>query len=235
MSSDWMHRGWENLQYSLETGKSAVERSLGMPIFDWLAKNPKDASLFSETMVGVHGEEPATIAAAYDFSSLGTIVDVGGANGNLLTTILEKHRSPRGVLFDLPHVVKDAPALIQARGLSDRITIQAGSFFDSVPGGGDAYLLSHIIHDWSEYQCLTILGNCRRAMGPGALLIIEMVIPPGNDPHPGKILDIMMLVGPGGQERTEEEYRTLLGKAALRLNRVVPTASAASIVEAFPA
>jgi hypothetical protein len=152
---------------------------------------------------------------------------VGGATGNLLTTIFAAHPGPRGILFDLPHVVRDAPPLIQARGLSARVTIEPGSFFQTVPSGGDAYLLSHIIHDWSEEQCLTILGNCRRAMAPASrLLIIEMVLPEGNVPHFGKILDLMMLVGPGGRERTEPEYRELLGKAGFRLNKLFPTTSA---------
>jgi hypothetical protein len=134
----------------------------------------------------------------------------------------------------MPHVVRDAPTLLQARGLADRIKIAAGSFFESVPAGGDAYLLSHIIHDWSEEQCLTILGNCRRAMKPGSrLLIIEMVLPTGDTPHPGKMFDIVMLVLPGGQERTEPDYRALLDKAKFRLTRVVPTESAVSVVEAF--
>jgi len=122
----------------------------------------------------------------------------------------------------------EAPA-----GLMNRVSIKPGNFFENVPSGADAYLLSHIIHDWTEDQCLTILGNCRRAMNPASrLLIIEMVLPPGNTPHPGKLLDLMMLVGPGGRERTEQEYATLLGKAGLRLNRVVPTESAVSVVEA---
>ena len=187
-------------------------------------------------MIGFHGAEPPAVAAAYDFSSMGTIVDVGGATGHLLTTILARFPQPRGVLFDLGHVVRDAPALIQARGLSDRVGIESGSFFEKVPPGGDAYLLSHIIHDWSEEQCLTILGNCRRAMSPGSrLLLIEMVLPPGDAPHPGKVLDLMMLVGPGGQERTEPEYGELLHKAHFRLERVVPTTTPVSIVEASPA
>src|SRR5262245_36383028 len=204
-----------------------------MPIFDCLGKHPEQASMFSETMVGFHGAEPATVAAAYDFSELKTIVDVGGATGNLLTTILGRYPKSRGILYDLPHVVRDASALIKARGLTDRVTIQAGSFFESVPTGGDAYLLSHVIHDWPEEQCLTILGNCRRAMNSNSrLLIIEMVLPAGDTPHPGKMLDMMMLVGPGGQERTEQEYGTLLAKAKLRLTRVVPTESPVSVVEA---
>ena len=233
LASDWMSRGLGQLLYSVETGKSGFEKSLGMPIFDWLAKHPQEASMFSETMVGIHGAEPPAVAAAYDFSSFATIVDVGGATGHLLTTILRQYPGPRGILYDLPHVVRDAPTLIQARGLAERITVESGSFFERVPNGGEAYLLSHIIHDWTEDQCLTILGHCRRAMKPGSrLLIIEMVLPAGNAPHPGKMLDMMMLVGPGGQERTEHEYATLLGKAGFHLTRVVPTASPVSVVEA---
>jgi O-methyltransferase domain/Dimerisation domain len=236
LASDWMSRGWEHLLSSVKTGKSGFEQSLGMPLFDWLANHREEASMFSETMVGFHGAEPPTVAAAYDFSGLTTIVDVGGATGNLLTTILGRYPGSRGILYDLPHVVRDAPSLIQLRGLADRVTIEAGSFFERVPSGGDAYLLSHIIHDWTEAQCLTILGNCRREMNSRSrLLIIEMVLPTGDTPHPGKILDMMMLVGPGGQERTEQEYGKLLGKAGLRLTRIVPTASAASVVEAVVA
>jgi O-methyltransferase domain len=217
----------------VQPGKSGFEKLLGMGIFDWLAKHPEEASLFSETMVGFHGAEPSAVAAAYDFSELKTIVDVGGATGNLLTAILARYPKSSGILYDLPHVVRDAPKLIEARGLAQRVTIQAGSFFDSVPSGGDAYLLSHIIHDWSEEQCLTILGHCRRAMkSDSRLLIIEMVLPPGDTSHPGKVLDMMMLVGPGGQERTEEDYGKLLAKAKLHLARVVPTESAVSVVEA---
>ncbi len=233
LASDWMSHGWGHLLYSVQTGKSGFDQSLGMPFFDWLAKHPEKVSLFSETMVGIHGAEPAAVSAAYDFSGFSTIVDVGGATGHLLTTVLGRYSVPRGILYDLPHVVRDAPALIESRSLTDRVTIESGSFFEKVPDGGDAYLLSHIIHDWSENQCLTILGHCRRAMKPQSrLLIIEMVLPAGDIPHPGKVLDMMMLVGPGGQERTEQEYGTLLSKAGLRLTRVVPTASPVSVVEA---
>jgi O-methyltransferase domain/Dimerisation domain len=236
LAGDWCANGFGELLYSVQTGKSGVEKYLGMPVFDWFGQNPEMAALFSETMVGFHGAEPAAVAAAYDFSKMKTIVDVGGATGNLLTTVLGRAPGARGILYDLPHVVRDAPALIQSRGLTDRVTIEAGSFFERVPGGGDAYLLSHVIHDWSEAQCLTILGHCRRAMNPGGrLLLIEMVLPPGNAPHPGKLLDMMMLVGPGGRERTEQEYGTLLEKAGFRLTRVVPTQSTVSVIEATTA
>jgi hypothetical protein len=233
LAGNSISRAWENLVYSLRTGKPAFDQAHGAPIFDWLAAHPDEASLFGETMIGFHGAEPAAVAAAYDFSGLRTVVDVGGGTGNLLTTILAAQPGPHGVLFDLPHVVREASALIQKRGLTDRVEIQSGSFFEKVPEGGDAYLLSHIIHDWTEEQCITILGHCRRAMKPdGRLLVVEMVLPPGDAPHPGKMLDMMMLVVPGGQERTADEYRALFGKAGLRLTRVVPTASAVSIVEA---
>jgi O-methyltransferase len=187
-------------------------------------------------MIGIHGMEPAAVAEAYDFSNVGTIVDVGGASGHMLATILGRYPAPRGVLYDLPHVVKDAPALFAARGVADRVTIEGGSFFERVPEGGDAYLLSHIIHDWDEEKCLTILGHCRSAMKPGGrVLVVEMVLPEGDAPHPGKMLDLVMLTIPGGQERTAQEYAPLLEKAGLHLTRVVPTASAVSVVEAVRA
>lgn len=184
-------------------------------------------------MVGIHGAEPPAVAAAYDFSPLATIVDVGGATGNMLGYILKRHSQPRGILFDRPHVVTDAPALLRAHGVEGRVSIEHGSFFDSVPAGGDAYILSHIIHDWNEDQCLTILGNCRKAMKRGAkLLIVEFVLPEGDTPHFGKIADMVMLTIPGGEERTSAEYETLLAAAGLRMTRVLPTASDVSIVEA---
>ena len=235
LGGEMVTRSLDQFLYSIQTGKTGFQKAFGMPAFDWLAAHPKEASLFNDTMVGVHGMEPAAVAAAYDFSAFQTITDIGGSTGNMLTTILAKHTGPRGILFDMAHVVREAPALIKQRGMTDRIRIEAGSFFESVPAGADAYIFSHIIHDWDEQQCLTILGNCRRAMKPSArLLLVEMVLPSGDTPHPGKLLDIMMLLLPGGQERTPEEYSALLDKAGFRMTRVVPTASPVSIVEAAP-
>jgi hypothetical protein len=228
-------RAWEEFPYAVKTGHTGMKKAWGMPIFEYLNQHPEEASHFSEAMVGIHGAEPPAVAAAYDFSALETIVDVGGATGNLLTTILTRHPQPRGVLFDLPHVIQDAPRLIEKQGLTNRITIEAGNFFERFPVGGDAYLLSHIIHDWPEDQCLKILENCRQVMQPDSkLLIIEMVLPAGDTPHPGKLLDMSMLVITGGEERTEEEYEALLGKAGFRLTGVVPTESAVSIIETAP-
>ena len=226
---------WTNLSHSLKTGRPATDEVFGKPLFDYIGERPELVSLFSETMVGFHGREPAAVSTAYDFDALGSVVDVGGATGNLLVHILQRHKKPRGVLFDLPHVVHDAVAFLAAHDMTDRVAIESGNFFEAVPQGYDAYVLSHIIHDWNEDQCQTILANCRRAIAPkGRLLIVEMVLPEGDAPHHGKMLDMMMLVGPGGQERTGEEYRALLEKANFRMTRVVPTASDVSIVEAVP-
>jgi hypothetical protein len=229
-------KSWEEMIYCLQTGKTGVEKAFGMPAFDYLAQHPDEASLFSETMIGIHGDEPPAVAEAYDFSRFATVADIGGASGNLLAAILTRHRTPKGLLFDLPHVVRDAPPLLKARGVADRVRIESGSFFETVPAGAECYVMSHIIHDWSEAQCLTILGHCRKAVpSNGRLLLVEMVLPPGDGFHPGKILDMTMLVMPGGQERTPDEYAALLGKARFRMERVVPTASAVSLVEAVPA
>jgi hypothetical protein len=228
-------RSLDNLLHSTQTGKTGFEHAFGMPVFDWLGANPVEASLFNLTMVGFHGMEPPAVAEAYDFSAFQTIADVGGSTGNMLATILARHPQPRGILFDLPHVVSAAPALLDQRGVADRVRIEAGSFFDGVPAGADAYVLSHVIHDWNEDQCLTILGHCRRAMpSPGRLLLVEMVLPEGNAPHPGKLLDMIMLTAPGGEERTPAQYSALLDRAGFRMTRVVPTASLVSIVEAVP-
>lgn len=233
LAGQWAWRAWEDFPYSIETGSTAMEKAWGMPIFEFFGTHPQEASYFSEAMNGFHGDEPPAVAEAYNFSEFDTIVDVGGAVGNLLTTILDRHPKPRGVLFDLPHVVREAPKFVEARGHTDCVTIEDGNFFETVPAGGDAYLLSHIIHDWNEDQCLTILANCRKVMKPSSkLLIIEMVLPAGDTPHLGKMLDMVMLALPGGEERTEQEYGTLLSKAGFHLTQVVPTNSAVSIVEA---
>jgi hypothetical protein len=184
-------------------------------------------------LMGINSGDAPAIAAAYDFSAYSHIADIGGATGHILTTVLASHPGPHGTLFDLPHNQAGATELIQSRGMADRVTFSAGSFFESIPSGCDLYMLSHVIHDWSEEQCLTILRHCHRAMSARSrLLIIEMVLPEGNAFHPGKALDITMLTLAGGQERSEPEYRALLEKANFQLTRVIPTNSAVSIVEA---
>jgi len=231
--SSWVGASFANLLHSVQTGRAGFEKAHGMPFFDYLAQRPEVSSVFSEAMVGFHGAEPPAVAAAYDFSSFRTVVDVGGGTGNMLAAILARHPEPRGLLFDRAHVVVEANKLLKTEGVVNRVTIEAGDFFQAVSAGGDAYILSHILHDWNDEQCLTILGHCRKAMQPdGRLLIVEMVLPPGDAPHPGKILDMVMLVLTGGRERTEAEYADLLDKAGFRLNCVVATHSPVSVLEA---
>ena len=227
---------WKEFDHGLFTGDTGFEKAHGMGLFQYLQHNPGMAQFFSETMVGFHGREPPAVAEAYDFSGIGSLVDVGGASGNMLGHVLSRHNGVRGVLYDLPHVVADAPPLLATFGVQDRVTIESGNFFESVPAGHDAYLLSHIIHDWDDGENATILGNVREAMKPdGKLLIVEMVLPEGDEPHMGKMLDMMMLLVPGGEERTPSEYAELLQPNGFRVNRVVPTASAVSVVEAVRA
>jgi ubiquinone/menaquinone biosynthesis C-methylase UbiE len=236
LAGDWWWRGWEQVLYCLETGKTGMQKTSGTTVFGYLAQHPQEAAYFNEAMVGFHGDEPRAVAEACEFSSGETVVDVGGGTGNLLAAILERHPSTHGVLADVPHVIEAARTRIASLGVLERCHFQAIDFFERVPGGGDVYLLSHVIHDWTEEQCLAILRNCRRAMNPASRLqIVEMVLPAGDEPHPGKLLDLAMLVMPGGQERTVEEYRLLMHAAGLRMTRVIPTASAVSVVEAVAA
>jgi hypothetical protein len=233
---DMVKPAWKVFDHGLVTGDPAFEKAHGMGLFQYLQHNPGMAQFFSETMVGFHGREPPAVAEAYDFAGIGSLVDVGGASGNMLGHILSRHAHLEGVLYDLPHVVIDAPRLLESFGVADRVTIESGSFFDRVPSGHDAYLLSHIVHDWDDVENGIILGHVRQAMNPnGKLLIVEMVLPEGDEPHMGKMLDMMMLLVPGGEERTPSEYADLLESNGFRIERIVPTSSAVSVIEAVRA
>lgn len=222
--------------YSIQTGGPAFDHAFGMPVFDYLAQHPDTAALFARTMVEFHGPEAAAVASAYGLGDVEIVVDLGGGSGNLLAELLHANPNLSGILFELPHVAKQATYCLEAAGLPGRWEIRQGSFFDRVPTGADVYLLSHVIHDWDEASCLTLLGNCRRAMTPDArLAIVEMVLPGANQPSPGRLTDLIMLVHQRGQERTEDEYGELLATAGFRVTRVVPTASPASVIEAVPA
>ena len=233
----WLGSMWStygDLEYSLKTGQPAFEKVHGKRFFQHLAENAEAGEIFNETMTGMHGDEPDAIVAAYDFSGARRIVDVGGGIGTLLATILRANPDARGILVEVPHVAKAAEARMAELGLSERCEVIAADFFERIPSGGDVYLLSHVIHDWNERDARRILAACRAAMNDDAkLLVVEMIVPPGNDRHPAKMIDIgMLLLFPGARERTEDEYRALLATEALALRRVVHTASAASILEA---
>jgi SAM-dependent methyltransferase len=232
MAGEEHYQAFGQLLYSVQTSKIAFDKVYGMPVFDFLQKNPEQAKIFDEAMVGVHGRETAAMLDDYDFSGIRVLADIGGGNGSVLIALLRKYPLLHGILFDLPGVAERAKAQIQAAGLAERCQVIGGSFFESVPEGADAYLLRHIIHDWDEAKSTRILKNIHRAMAPdGKLLVLESVIPPGNDPSFGKLLDLAMLAIPGGQERTEEEYRRLYKGAGFRLAGIVPTKADVSVIE----
>lgn len=229
---------WQELLDGVKTGLLPFPRVHGQAIFDYLRDHPEDDRIFSASMASISGPENAAVARALDFGRFRTLVDVGGAHGHLLATILGRHRRLRGVLYDQPQVVANAPAsgFITARGVAGRIEVEGGNFFNAVPQGADAYIMKYIMHDWTDDQCARILGHIRRAMAPGGrVLVVEHVIRPGNAPDWGKMLDINMLVLTGGRERTKDEFAALFARAGLRLRRVHKTAAAVSIVEASAA
>lgn len=232
MSGEEHYKAWGELLYSVQTGKTAFDMLYGMPVFDFLSKHEEQAKNFDAAMVGVHGRETSAMTDAYDFSKFGVLADVGGGNGSLLTTVLKKNPRLKGMLYDLPGVTERAKASLQAAGVLDRCQVIGGSFFESVPAGADAYLMRHIIHDWDDEKCITILKNIHSVIKPdGKLLVVEGVIPPGNDPNFGKLLDLTMLTIPGGKERTEEEYRELFAAGGFKLTRIVPTEAEVSVIE----
>lgn len=235
MYGEEQYQAWGDMLKSVATGDTAFERVFGTSYFPYLAGHPESDETFNQAMTAWSAQLDAAVLAAYDFSQFQTVVDVGGGHGRLLAAILRAHPRMRGVLFDQPHVVAGAGALLRERGVTERCETVGGDFFVELPRGADAYVLAQIVHDWDDQRSLTILKNCRRVIAPsGKLLLVEMVIAPGNEPDFGKFLDLHMLALVGGRERTEAEYRTLLAEAGFRLTTTVPTQAGSSVVEAIP-
>ena len=236
MYCEEQYRAWGDVLQSVRTGEPAFDRQFGMDVFEYFCQNPEAGAVFNEAMTNWTAQVSAAVAASYDFSHVGSIVDVGGNQGTLIATILREYPTVRGILFDRPHVVRTAKDQLAKAGVGDRCTIVGGDFFAAVPSGGDAYLLSYVLHDWDNERCMAILAKCRQAMpATGTLLVIEMVLPEGNEPSFGKWLDLHMLVMSSGRERTAEQYRMLLQAGGFDLTRVIPTPAGSSIVEARPA
>jgi hypothetical protein len=226
---------WEGLYHSAVTGESGFTKVFGQPLFDYLGTHHDVAQMFDAAMVAIHGHETPAMLDAYDFSSTEVLADIGGGSGSLIAATLQRYPKLKGILFDLDHVIRRTRESLMAFGVADRCSLIEGNFFESLPSGADTYLFRHIIHDWSDEQSVQILKNCRKAIpNTGRLLIIETVVPIGNEPSPAKGFDMVMLVLPGGVERTEEEYRVLLKEAGFQLSSVTPTTSAVSIVEGIP-
>ena len=228
-------RVFAELLHSVRTGRPSVEQVMGKPWFKVLAEDPTLSAVFNDAMTSMSAQVIPAALEAFDFSDIRVLVDVSGGHGHVLTSILQRHPAMQGVLFDLDHVVAGAGPLIDRTGVADRCTTVAGDFFAAVPAGGDAYIMKHILHDWDDDRALVILGNIRQALGGrtrGRLLLLEAVVQAGNAPDLSKLIDIGMLVFLGGRERTAEEFRALLDRAGFDLTRIVPTASAVSIIEA---
>lgn len=223
---------WADLPYSIETGDPSFPHKHNTPWFTWLEQNPREGKLFHDAMTSLSAGAVAAVVDAYDFSDISKLVDVGGGHGLLLSSVLSKYPRMKGIIFDDPKVVAGANEVLSAHGVTERCELSGGNFFESVPSGGDAYILKHIIHDWSDDECVTILRHCHSAMSPGGkILIVEMVIPGPNVPSISKLLDLEMLLFLTGRERTEEEYRALLERAGFELKRIVPTPSPYSVIE----
>jgi hypothetical protein len=230
-----MHYGTcGDLAMTVRTGEPAFERLFGQPYFDHFAADPEAARVWDEGMACFSGMENAPIAQAYAFPKGARIVDVGGGQGGFLAEALKTDLSLRGILFDLPEVV-EKPCALHDAGLLDRCELAGGNFFESLPSGGDVYAFKRVLHDWDDETCVTLLKLCRDVIpADGRLLVVDAVIPPGNDPHPAKIVDMVMMGVLTGRERTEEEFAALFTAAGFTLSRVIPTYSTLAIVEGLP-
>jgi hypothetical protein len=229
--SHWLP--WGQYERTLRTGESGPQHAFGTDFFSWCQReeNREQWAIFNAAMTSFSSDVAPLVAETIDFSRFKNIVDIGGGHGLLLKMVLAKAPKATGVLFDLPGVVEGAT------NLGDRITAQGGDFFGGVPKGGDCYLLKHIIHDWSDEHCRTLLGNIAAAMEPhGRVFVIETVMPETPEPHPAKFMDVNMLaMTEGGCERSEREFAELFASAGLKLVTVHPTPGPMSIVEAAKA
>lgn len=236
LTGPWYWRAWEHLLHSVRTGTPAFNHAWGMSNFEYWERHAEVSVIHDDAMAGVTALETVRVLTAYDFSLFGTIVDVGGGNGALLAAILREYPQSRGILADLSHVVTQAAETLQQAGVSVRCQVIGGDFFETVPPGGDLYLLKHIIHDWDDARAGKILQHCHDAMSAAAtLLITDCVLPhqPTPEAAMGYFVDMAMLVGaPGSRERTEEEFRQLLASVGFTLTRIIRAGGLADMIEA---
>jgi hypothetical protein len=227
LEGEMLRASWSQMIDTIRTGKTAAELAGGSPErFEEMART-NQAALFNEAMVAGTRTQIAALLAAYDFSGICTLMDVGGGLGELISAILREYPLMHGIVLDLPHCQEAAVKNLAASGVANRCKFVGGSFFESIPAGADAIIMKSIIHDWNDERCMQILRNCHRALKPGAkLLVVDRVMPTGLEATPDHLAvalaDLNMLRGPGGCERTENEHRELLSSAEFRMTRVVP-------------
>ena len=234
MSDATPMRAHAEMEYSVKTGQPAADKVYGKPVFQHFSEHPEVSEVFNDGMTSFSALVIPTVLEAYDFSGIGTLVDVAGGHGQVLTSILRKYPAMQGILFDIEHVIAGARPKIEAMGLAGRCRTESGDFFKDVPAG-DAYVMKHIIHDWDDERAVTILKNLVARMTDrktGRVILLESVIQPLSGPDAGKLVDLEMLVMTSGRERTAEEFAAVFSRAGLRLERVVPTASALCVIEA---
>jgi hypothetical protein len=214
---------WADAGRTIQTGKNAFERVHGMSVWDWFTRHPDEERTFADAMGSLAELDASAIATGYPFDGLGRICDVAGGRGVVLAEILRRHPQARGVLFDAPQVVAEAPALLARRGVAERVTCVGGSFFEAVPEGCDAYLLRDVLHDWDDASCLRILATCRRAAPSGARLVVAEVLAERDRAElPAALADVqMMVVCQEGRQRSAAEHQALLARAGFRPGRVV--------------
>jgi len=226
---------FDGLHHSVMTGEAGFVDAYGKPIFDYIMEHPELAPVFDAAMTSIHGYETPAMLESYDFSDIDVLADIGGGNGTLIGSILKQYPNLEGILFDLGHVVERAEENLKTLDVADRVKVIEGNFFENIPKGADAYLFRHIIHDWTDEQCVQILKNCRDVIpDSGKLLIVECVVPEGNEQSISKDFDIAMMIAPGGIERTEAEYKALFKDAGFELSSITPTKSMVSVVEGRP-
>lgn len=227
---------WGNILHSVKTGGIAFDDHFGKNIWQYFEKDPAKADNFNRYMAASSEPLNQAIATGYDFSQFKKIVDVGGGLGGMISAILTNNPHLKGMVYDAPSVVEKSKGFLAERGLTDRCEAIGGDFFESVPEGGDVYTMRWILHDWEDEKSLTILRNIRKVLPEnGKLLLAEAVVPAGTEPHFSKFFDLIMLIMTGGRERTEKEWTDLLGKAGYRIERIIPTESFLSIIEAVSA
>jgi hypothetical protein len=226
---------WGHLLYSVRTGENAFQDLHGQSVWEYRATRPEETAIFDRAMTTNSRGAIQTAIAAYDFGQFQHVADIGGGQGQFIAGILAAHPTLHATLFDQPHVVARARDVLSRHRVNDRCKVVAGSFFDSVPDGADAYLMRAVIHDWDDASALAILTTCRRAMKADAkLLLVERLVEAPNDGLITKFSDLNMLVSPGGQERTYDEYTALCRKAGFATRRAVPAGPQFQIIEADP-
>ncbi|MFM9611947.1 methyltransferase [Streptomyces niveiscabiei] len=232
----FMRNAYAEIGYSIRTGRPAFDHVNGEELFTYLARHPEMNELFSGAMGNAAGQTQKSAVATYDLTGVRRLVDVGGAHGHLLASILSRYPDMKGVVFDQPHVVPGAERVLAEAGVLDRAELVGGSYLEAVPPAGDTYVISHVLHQLSDAEAITVLSNIRRVMDPaGQVLVIDPVIPEGDAPHPGKFMDITMMALSQGRDRTEAEFAEVFGKADLRLTGTVGLDAPSSVVIAAPA